>query len=176
MGLFGWLRGSPARPEHRHPGPSPEGIHGLLPKGAVWQLGPDPAGDPKLFVPQRGDLAFDLVEYEWRNDAMRAVALVRWQERIVGFGFLLPVSDGTRVDAVEMVGMAAGGRPVPQGKLEWIIPQGHPTREVILASLGEPTSNASAGLSRPGPPFRPIVVSFARWSSCAAWSSLRRTG
>jgi hypothetical protein len=141
MGLFDWLRGLSAKQAQRLPGPTPEGLYGLLPKGAVWQLGPDPAGDPMLFVPQRGDLPLDIVEYERSDEFLKAIALVRWKERPIGFGLFLPVSDGTRMDGVQTISMAAGGRPVPQGRLEWIIPKGHPTREVALTSLGEPTTN-----------------------------------
>jgi hypothetical protein len=40
-----------------------------------------------------------------------------------------------------MIDVVAGSGAVSRGELEWVIPKGYPTREVILASLGEPTTN-----------------------------------
>ena len=140
MGLLDWVTGAP-KSEPR-PGPTPEGLYGSLPKGARWQLGPDPVGDPHLFVPAPNELAFDLVKWDWQS-ALKAVALVRWQDKLVGLGFVLGVSDGTAKDGAEQYGPKQS-KPSLTGKYEWTIPKGHPTREMFLESIGEPTSNLLA--------------------------------
>lgn len=140
MGLFGWLRGSSARQTQLF-GPTSEGLYGALPKGARWTLGSDPAASPSLFVPEPGELAFDIVECEWDEKIFKAVVVANCGERVVGFALVLPVSDGTITDGVDKISAGFNGQPVLHDRHEWIIPRGHPTRIATFVSLGEPTNN-----------------------------------
>lgn len=140
MGLLDWLKGTPSPPVH--PGPTPEGVYGILPKDMNWGIGTDPAAvNAHSFIPTSADLVLDLVECEWRDDYLKAIGLTRWGDRILGFGILLPLSDGARVDSVQRMGLSRAGKAIDQGRVQWTIPKRHPTRELILVSLGEPTSN-----------------------------------
>jgi hypothetical protein len=56
MGLLDWLK-----PKTRKQGPTAEGLYGELPKGARWESGADPAGDPEDFIP--GSEAYVRVRY-----------------------------------------------------------------------------------------------------------------
>ncbi|MFX9077431.1 hypothetical protein ABTN32_20445, partial [Acinetobacter baumannii] len=60
MGLFDWLKSkTPTR------GPTPEGLYGALPKGAIWTAGADPAGNPVDFIPGPEAYVFDIVKWRW---------------------------------------------------------------------------------------------------------------
>jgi hypothetical protein len=140
MGLFSWLSGARKGPAV-NPGPDASGLYSRLPKGAKWGPGPDPAGDPIKFVPGRGDLYFDLVEWGWQ-DRLKSAALIRSPDGVMGFGFVLALSDGSTTDSAESYSLAAGsGQLRDRQKVEWVIPKGHPTRLATLVSLGEPTTN-----------------------------------
>lgn len=60
MGLLDWLK--PKKTTH---GPTPEGLYGGLPKGASWEGGPDPAGNPEDFIPEPDAYVFDIAEWRW---------------------------------------------------------------------------------------------------------------
>ena len=138
MGLLDWLRGSSAK--GLSPGPTPDGIYGVLPSGSSWESGTDPAGDPQRFVPEPDDLTFDLVDWEWQK-FIKATALGSWRGKELGFMFLFVLSDGSHRDSVEIYKLGRSGKPELNQKREWLVPAGHPTREVALMSLGETTTN-----------------------------------
>jgi hypothetical protein len=140
MGLFSWLGRGTKRPTV-NPGPDASGVYSRLPKGAKWGPGPDPAGDPLKFVPGRGNLYFDLVEWGWQ-DHLKSAALIRSPDGLMGFGFLFALSDGSVMDGAESYSVTArGGQLRDRQKVEWVIPKRHPTRRVTLISLGDPTTN-----------------------------------
>jgi hypothetical protein len=134
MGLFDWMK--PKRQTH---GPTPEGLYAGLPKGARWTLGPDPAGAPEEFRPDAESYVFDIVEWRW-DKTLWVEALTNSASNSAGFGLILGLSDGGNTDSVEL--WEDGGRrgPILKERQEWIIPRGHPTRELALVSHGERTT------------------------------------
>lgn len=134
MGLFDWLK-----PRKRTHGPTAEGVYGALPRGARWTLGPDPAGAPEEFIPDREAYVFDIAEWRWDQHLWIEVAN-NSAGNPAGFGLVLGLSDGTQTDAVELWGSNGGGAPVLKERQEWTIPRGHPTRELALVSHGERTT------------------------------------
>lgn len=133
MGLFDWLKPrSPTR------GPTPEGLYGGLPKRARWVGGPDPAADPKDFIPGPESYVFDIAEWRW-DKHLWIDATANSADNPAGFSLVLGLSDGTKTDAVEIW---EGGRrgPVLKERQQWTIPRGHPTRELALVSRGERTT------------------------------------
>lgn len=133
MGLFDW-----AKPKKQTHGPTPEGLYGGGPKGAVWTLGPDPAGDPKKFVPDAEAYVFDIVEWRW-DEALWIAASANSNGQLAGFALVLGLSNGAHTDAVELWEQGSRG-PVLKERHEWRIPRGHPTRELALVSQGERTT------------------------------------
>ena len=136
MGLFDWLR--PKAKTRKH-GPAPDGLYGLLPKGARWDLGADPAGNPADFVPEPGVYVFDIVEWQW-DEYLRIAAKTTSNGKAAGFSLFLGLSDGGKTDAVEVWEVKGSRGPVLTERQEWTIPRGHPTRELALVSHGEQTT------------------------------------
>jgi hypothetical protein len=134
MGWFDWL--NPKRQIH---GPTPEGLYAGLPTGAQWTLGPDPAGAPKDFLPDSGAYAFDIVEWRWDETLWIEVA-TNSAGNLAGFGLVFGLSDGRNKDSVELWEDRGRG-PVLRERQEWIIPRGHPTRELALISHGDRTTS-----------------------------------
>jgi hypothetical protein len=110
-----------------------------LPKGACWNLGPDPAGRPEDFVPDSESHVFDIVEWRW-DEIISIAASDKSAETAAGFSIVFGLSDGSKTDAVEV--WADGGRrgPVLKARNEWTIRPGHPTRELVLVSHGDATT------------------------------------
>jgi hypothetical protein len=134
MGLFDWLK-----PKTRTPGPTPEGLYGELPKGARWDGGPDPAGDPENFVPGPDDYVFDIAKWRW-DEQLWVDAVANSAGNLAGFGFVVGLSDGTNTNAVEIWQHRGSRDPVLKERQEWTIPRGHPTQELALVSHGEQTT------------------------------------
>jgi len=134
MGLFDWLK--PRRPQH---GPTAEGLYGDIGRGARWTGGPDPAGDPELFLPDSASYVFDIVEWRWDEQLWIEVS-THSDDEAAGFGLVIGLSDGTKTDAAESWEHKPGRGPVLVDRQEWTIPRGHPTREIVLVSHGEPTT------------------------------------
>jgi len=132
--MFGWLR-----PKTPTKGPTPEGLYGQLPRGARWVGGPDPAGDPAKFVPESDAYVFDIAEWRWEQH-LWITARTRSTGSQAGFGLVLELSDGTSTDAVELWTQGPRNRPMLKERQEWVIPRGHPTRQLALISHGEPTT------------------------------------
>lgn len=137
MGLFKWLKQRSGKSAHS--GPDAEGVYGQLPRGAKW-VGPDPIGNPELYTAERSSLGLDLVEWDY-GPVIKGIALSRWEKRLVGFGFVFVLSDGTFEDGREIYTRNRYGKLVLESKQKWLVPKGHPTRELHLFSLGEPTNN-----------------------------------
>lgn len=138
MGLFDWLKQKPPRK-----GPTPEGLYGELPRKAIWTLGADPAGDPKNFFPGFQDYVFDISEWRWDEQL--------WIEAVTGkagFGLVLGLSDGSQRDSAEVWEVDGRRSPILKERQEWAIPRGHPTRELVLVSQGEPTTQVLRRLER----------------------------
>jgi hypothetical protein len=134
MGLFDWMK-----PKGRTAGPTPEGLYGGLPRGAVWTGGPDPAGAPEHFIPDAGAYVFDIVDWRW-DKVLWIKATTNLAGSLAGFALVLGLSDGAHRDAVEVWEHNAGGGPVLKERQEWTVPRGHPTREIALVSRGEQTT------------------------------------
>lgn len=141
MGLFDWLKPKP--PTH---GPTPEGLYGELPKGARWVGGTDPAGDPEDFIPGSEAYVFDIAEWRW-DKQLWIDATTNSAGSLAGFGLVLGLSDGGNTDAVEVWEKGRRG-PILKERQEWIIPRGHPTRELALVSHGERTTQVLRKLER----------------------------
>ena len=136
MNLLDWIK---PRPQSLGPAPDGlDGIYGRLTKGAKW-VGPDPAGDPKRFVSEPRNLTFEIVKWDWQ-EALSVVAVATWREIPIGVGFVFGIADGTKKDSKETNSLEKGNLTL-KSRQEWTIPQGHPTREAALVSIGEPTSN-----------------------------------
>jgi hypothetical protein len=133
MGLFDWLK-----PKTLKHGPTPEGLYGELPKGARWADGADPAGAPEDFIPGSEAYVFDIAEWRW-DEQLWIIVTNNSAGNLAGFGLVLGLSDGGNTDAVEVWGMGPGG-PILKERQEWTIPRGHPTRELVLVSHGEKTT------------------------------------
>jgi hypothetical protein len=101
--------------------------------------GPDPAGAPAEFIPDSGDYVFDIAEWRWDQQLWIEVTNSS-AGNLAGFGLVLGLSDGERKDAAERWAHDGRGAPVLQERQEWIIPRGHPTRELVLVSHGERTT------------------------------------
>lgn len=130
MGWFDWLKAKP-----RSLGPTSEGLYGKLPRGARWTGGPDPAGDPKNFIPRPGDYVFDISEWEWEEQL--------WIEATAGaagFGLIVALSDGSATGGAELWQNDGSGGQVFKETQEWSIPRGLPTHELLLVSQGERTT------------------------------------
>lgn len=130
MGWFDWLKAKP-----RSLGPTSEGLYGKLPRGARWTGGPDPAGDPKNFIPRPGDYVFDISEWEWEEQL--------WIEATAGaagFGLIVALSDGSATGGAELWQNDGSGGQVFKETQEWSIPRGLPTQELLLVSQGERTT------------------------------------
>src|SRR5262249_45933167 len=117
----------------------PDGLYGALPRGAQWTAGPDPAGNPKDFVPGPDAYVFDIAEWRW-DKQLWIRATTNSAGKLAGFGLVLGLSDGRHKDAAEVWEHDGRGGPTLKGRQEWTIPPGHPTRELALVSLGEPTT------------------------------------
>jgi hypothetical protein len=133
MGLFDWLKQKP-----RSLGPTPEGLYGELPRGARWTAGADPAGNPENFIPGAEDYVFDISEWRW-NEQLWIEATTGTASNEAGFGLVLGLSDGGNRDTAEVWEQGIRG-PTLKERQEWIIPRGHPTRELVLVSKGERTT------------------------------------
>lgn len=133
MGLFDWLK--PKTPTR---GPTPEGLYGELPKRAHWVGGPDPAGKPEYFIPGSEAYVFDIAEWRW-DKQLWIHATTNSAGNLAGFGLVLGLSDGGNTDAVEVWEQGLRG-PILKERQEWTIPRGHPTRELVLVSHGEQTT------------------------------------
>jgi len=133
MGLFDWMK-----PKRRTHGPTPGGLYGELPRGARWVGGADPAGNPEDFIPESEAYVFDIAEWRWDKQLWIDVT-TNSARNLAGFGLVLGLSDGGNTDAVEVWKQGRRG-PVLQGRQEWTIPRGHPTRELALVSHGEQTT------------------------------------
>jgi len=134
MGLFDWLK-----PKTQTHGPTPEGLYGQLPRRARWVGGPDPAGDPAKFVPESDAYAFDITEWRW-DEQLWIQAATNSAGKLAGFGLVLGLSDGSKTDAVESWEHKGSRGLVLKERQEWTIPRGHPTRELVLISHGEKTT------------------------------------
>lgn len=134
MGLFDWLK-----PKPRSLGPTPEGLYGELPRGALWTAGADPAGNPENFIPDLEDYVFDISEWRWDEQLWIEVTTGRAGD-LAGFGLVLGLSDGSKTDAAESWESDGRRGPILKERQEWIIPRGHPTRELVLVSHGERTT------------------------------------
>ena len=134
MGLFDWLK-----PKTRTHGPTPEGLYGALPGGARWVGEADPASDPENFIPGSDAYVFDIAEWRW-DEQLWVAAATNSAGHLAGFGLLLGLSDGGNTDAVEVWEHKGSRGPVLKERQEWIIPRGHPTRELALVSYGEQTT------------------------------------
>lgn len=142
MGWFDWLK-----PRKRALGPTPEGLYGQLPRRAIWTGGADPAGDPADFIPGSDAYVFDIVEWSW-DKVLRISAATTSAGSLAGFGLLLGLSDGGYTDAAEVWQPRVGRDPILKESQEWTVPRGHPTREVVLVSHGEPTTQVLRNLER----------------------------
>jgi hypothetical protein len=141
MGLLDWIK--PKSPTH---GPTPEGLYGDMPRGARWVGGPDPAGDPENFIPDEASYVFDIAEWRW-DKQLWIGATTSSDGKSAGFGLVLGLSDGAKTDAAERWEQGRRG-PVLAERQEWTIPVGHPTRELVLVSHGEPTTQVLRHLER----------------------------
>lgn len=133
MGLFDWLK-----PKTQTYGPTPEGLYGELPRGARWVGGADAAGPPEDFIPDAEAYVFDIVEWRWDKHLWIEVR-TNSAGGLAGFGLIIGLSDGSNTDAVEVWQQGSRG-PVLKERKEWTIPRGHPTRELVLVSHGEQTT------------------------------------
>jgi hypothetical protein len=133
MGLFDWLK-----PKTRTLGPTREGLYGELPRGARWLGGPDPAGNPEYFIPDSEAYVFDIAEWRW-DKQLWIEATTNSAGNVAGFGVVLGLSDGGNTDAAEVWEQGRRG-PILKERQEWTIPRGHPTRELVLVSHGEQTT------------------------------------
>ncbi|MGA7806848.1 hypothetical protein [Bradyrhizobium sp.] len=134
MGLFDWLK-----PRTRTLGPTPEGLYGGLPKGARWLDGADPAGDPENFIPESEAYVFDIAEWRW-GEQLWIDATTSSAGSQAGFGLVVGLSDGSNTDAAEVWEHNGSRGPILKERQEWTIPRGHPTRELVLVSHGEQTT------------------------------------
>jgi hypothetical protein len=141
MGLFDWLK-----PKARTHGPTPEGLYGELPRGARWVGGADPAGNPEDFIPESEAYVFDISEWRW-DQQLWIDATTSSSGNLAGFGLVLGLSDGGHKDAVEVWENGANG-PILKERQEWTVPRGHPTRELVLVSRGEQTTQMLRKLER----------------------------
>jgi hypothetical protein len=135
MGLFDWLKPR----TRRQAGPDSGGVYGALPRGARWTPGPDPAGDPEDFIPDSEAYVFDITDWRWDQQLWIEVTN-NSAGNLAGFGLVLGLSDGARKDSVETWELDRHGAPVLKERQEWTIPRGHPTRELVLVSHGERTT------------------------------------
>jgi hypothetical protein len=99
----------------------------------------DPAGDPEDFVPGSEAYVFDIAEWRW-DKQLWIDATTNSAGNLAGFGLVLGLSDGGNTDAVEVWEHKGSRGPILKGRQEWIIPRGHPTRELALVSRGEQTT------------------------------------
>src|SRR5262245_62096343 len=134
MGLFDWLK-----PKTRTHGPTPAGLYGELPRGAVWAGGADPAGDPEEFIPGPEAYVFDIVKWKW-GEQLWIEAATNSAGNLAGFGLVIGLSDGAATDAVERWEHKGRRGLILKERQQWTIPRGHPTREAALVSHGEQTT------------------------------------
>jgi hypothetical protein len=134
MGLFDWLK-----PKARMLGPTTGGLYGELPRGAYWTGGADPAGDPAKFIPDSESYVFDISEWRWDEQLWIEAATISGGG-VAGFGLVLGLSDGTTTDAAESWEHKGRQGLVLKERQEWTIPRGHPTRQLVLVSHGEKTT------------------------------------
>jgi hypothetical protein len=128
-------------------GPTPEGLYGALPKRARWTGGPDPAGDPEDFIPGPEAYVFDIAEWRW-DKHLWIEATTNSAGSLAGFGLVLGLSDGGKTDAVEVWEHKGSRGLILKEREEWVIPRGHPTRELALISHGEQTTQVLRKLER----------------------------
>jgi hypothetical protein len=141
MGLFDWLK-----PKSQTYGPTPEGLYGELPRGVRWAAGPDAAGAPEQFAPGADAYVFDIVEWRW-DEHLWIEVTTNSTGRLAGFGLVLGLSNGSSTDSVEVWEQGRRG-PVLKERKEWTIPRGHPTRELVLVSHGERTTQVLRNLEQ----------------------------